>query len=500
MSGDTHNNKQLNDDNPIFNFMQEAARIGSWEVDLITNSILWSNVTNEIHEVGSDYLPNLEEGINFYKEGENRERITKLFNNCIESGEKFDGEFQIITASGKEKWVRSIGAPIYDTNKKCIKVHGVFQDIHEKTKAAKKLALNEERFRKIFEYAANGMALVDLNGKWLKVNTALCEMIGYTSEEFLQLTFQDITHPEDLYSDVSLLKEMLINERDSYKIEKRYFHKSGSIVWALLSVSLVKNSKGKPQYFVSQINNITERKKAEEKNKRLLEVTKDQNTRLLNFAHIVSHNLRSHSGNLEMLLSLMKVDVPEATENEFFPMLQSAVDHLQETVENLNEVAVVNTKTIESLTSESLFKYIEKSIDSIKPQILENDATFKNNVSEDIQIKGIPAYLDSVFLNFFTNALKYKSPDRTPLITIDTEIKDEFIKLKIEDNGLGIDLETYGEKLFGMYKTFHKHKDSRGLGLFITKNQIEAMGGKIEVRSKVNEGTIFIIYLHHEKS
>ncbi len=499
MGSTVQNTRQKNEDNLIFNFMQEAATIGSWEVDLIKQTVFWSEITKKIHEVGLDYVPNLEEGINFYKEGENREKITKLFNSCIETGEKFDGEFQIITAKGKEKWVRSIGASIFNDKGTCIKVQGVFQDINEKTKATKKLALSEERFRKIFENAANGMAMISIDGSWIQVNNTLCEMIGYTNEEFLQLTFKDITHPDDLNSDATLLQEMLKDKKDVYKIEKRYFHRNGSIVWALLSVSLIKNNKGKPQYFVAQINNVTERKNAEEKNKSLLEVTRDQNTRLLNFAHIVSHNLRSHSGNLEMLLSLMEVDLPEATDNEFFPMLKSAVDHLQETVENLNEVAVVNTKTMESLTTENLFHYIQKSIDSIRPQILENNATFQNNADKNIQIKGIPAYLDSVFLNFFTNALKYKSLKKDPLITIDTEIKEGFVKVKIEDNGLGIDLKTYGEKLFGMYKTFHKHKDSRGLGLFITKNQIEAMGGKIEVTSQVNKGTIFIIYLQHEK-
>ena len=102
------------------------------------------------------------------------------------------------------------------------------------------------------------------------------------------------------------------------------------------------------------------------------------------------------------------------------------------------------------------------------------------------------------FLNFFTNALKYKSPERTPLITINTEIKDEFVQVKIEDNGLGIDLKTYGEKLFGMYKTFHDTKDARGFGLFLTKNQIEAMNGKITIQSKVNKGTTFKVYFNEK--
>lgn len=490
----THNN------NRIFSFMQEAAKIGSWEVDLINNEVYWSKVTKEIHEVEANYQPSLEEGINFYKEGQNREKIAELFNNSVETGDKFDGEFQIITNDGKEKWVRSIGAPIFDDQNNCIRVQGVFQDIDEKTRALKKLALNEERFRKIFEYAPNGMALVAIDGSWLQVNETLCNMIGYSREELLQSTFQEITHPDDLFLDTSLLEEMLNNTRDRYKIEKRYYHKDGSIVWALLSVSLVKNNEGKPLYFVSQINNITERKKAEKQNDELLETTKDQNMRLLNFAHIVSHNLRSHSGNLEMLLNLMQIDLPEATNNEFFPMLKSAVNHLQETIENLNEVAIVNTKTAENLTSENVFDYIQKSINSLHPQILESNATFQNNVDKNIQIKGVPAFLDSIFLNFFTNSIKYKSPDRNPLIHINAEVKDKFVIISIKDNGLGIDLKNYGEKLFGMYKTFHNHTSARGLGLFITKNQIEAMGGKIEVESEVNKGTTFKLYLQNEKN
>lgn len=483
----------------LLNRTNEAASIGTWEVDLVDMKVTWSAVTKKIHEVAPDYIPDLETGINFYKEGEHRERILKLFNTCIEEGTEFDDEFLIITQKGSEKWVRSIGVSVFEKGV-CTKVYGVFHDIDEKTRSLQKLANTEEKFRRTFDFAGVGMALVGMNTEWLRVNQSLCDMLGYTKEEFLKLKYLDFTHPEDLENDELLLEKALKGELDDYEIEKRYMHKSGKVVWTLLAVSLVRDDKGDPLHFVSQVNDISKRKKAEKKVKELLEVTKDQNDRLLNFAHIVSHNLRSHSGNLEMLLDLIQVDNPEILEIELFPLLKSAVSQLEETVHNLNEVAVLNTKTELNLINLNLNEYVDKAITSINTLILENSVRIENKVDKHLNVAAIPAYLDSIILNFITNAIKYQSADRFPEITVSAHKKEEYIVLSVKDNGLGIDLDAHGKKLFGMYKTFHKHEDSRGLGLFITRNQIEAMGGKVEVRSEVNVGTTFFIYLRYEEN
>jgi signal transduction histidine kinase len=108
----------------------------------------------------------------------------------------------------------------------------------------------------------------------------------------------------------------------------------------------------------------------------------------------------------------------------------------------------------------------------------------------------VPAYLQSIALNFITNAIKYRHPDRPAIVSIDAKKMDKWIILSVADNGIGIDLEQHGHKLFGMYKTFHGNSDARGIGLFITKNQIEAMGGKVEVESTAGFGTKFNIYFH----
>ncbi|MFD2917386.1 sensor histidine kinase [Psychroserpens luteus] len=479
----------------LLEFIQKHATIGTWEYDVELDSVHWSSETKKIHEVSVDFEPKVESGISFYRIGYSRTTITKLFTNCIEKHEDFDIELEIVTPLGINKWVRVIGMPIIE-NYKCCKVQGLFQDIDEKTKNSIALNFKEKQLRQTFESALIGMAIIDLEGNWINVNRSLCKTFGYSTEELMSLSFTDITHPEDLKKGYKSRFDMINGKLDDYETEKRFLDKKGDTIWTQLSTSIVRDDNGQPLHFVAQISDISQIKKSSNKVNQLLKTTENQNKRLLNFAHIVSHNLRSHYANLDMLLDIVKIDLPETTENEVFPLILEAVNNLGETVENLNEVASINIKTDNIIESLNLSDYLNKAKKSIAAIILDSKSIIEIDVNKDLQILGIPAYLDSIILNFLTNAIKYKKPNEPAKIDISTDITDKKIVLKIKDNGQGIDLEKYGEKLFGMYKTFHRHEDSRGLGLFITKNQVEAIGGKIEVKSKVNEGTTFYIHLN----
>ncbi|MDG1870846.1 MAG: PAS domain-containing sensor histidine kinase, partial [Flavobacterium sp.] len=232
----------------------------------------------------------------------------------------------------------------------------------------------------------------------------------------------------------------------------------------------------------------------------LLNVAKDQNERLKNFAHIVSHNLRSHSGNITMMMDLAVHEQPELLENELIRMLQTASTNLQETIMHLNEVVLMNSAVNENLHSINLSHYMKETIQNMHAVLFNLDIDINNTIDSNINILALPAYLESILLNLMTNAVKYRSEDRLLKINVSTEIIGEYAVLTIEDNGIGIDLKKNGFKIFGMYKTFHTNKDARGIGLFITKNQIEAINGKIEVTSQEHIGTTFKVYFRHEKN
>ena len=221
----------------------------------------------------------------------------------------------------------------------------------------------------------------------------------------------------------------------------------------------------------------------------------EQNKRLLNFAYIVSHNLRSHAGNFKLLL-----DVIEDTETK--EELIEATGHLKdvyysfdETVKNLNEIVKIQTNISKQKEEINLYQYVEKTTDLLRSEIKLKNVTILNEINQNLLVLYNPAYMESILLNLITNSIKYRHPDREPQITLRCYFIKQRLVLEITDNGLGIDLSQHGQKLFGMYKTFHGNDDAKGIGLFITKNQVDAMGGIIEVTSEVDKGSSFKIYL-----
>jgi PAS domain S-box-containing protein len=490
-------NKQTSISNPFLDSIQKSIAIGSWEINLETMEISWSPMTKFIHEVAEDFSPNVEEALNFYEEGYHRDLIAVLFEKAVNNGEEFDEEFLFRTAKNNLKWVRSIGYPIIENNK-TVKILGVFQDVTEKTNTYKELEYQEKLISTTLEHAPNGMALIGLKGEILQLNKKFCDYLGYSKTELILTNVNSLSHPDDINIIPIHINEMINGEKDHFECEKRYQKKDGSIIYCLLSVSIIRDEANQPLHFISNIIDITKSKEANKKIKSLLQTTKSQNTRLQNFAHIVSHNLRSHSGNLEMLLELMSDEIPESTQNEFFPLINEAVNRLSETILNLNEVANINTKKNQELESNNLLDFTNNALSTFRAEIIETNANINIEIHNTLEVLAVPAYLESVLLNFISNAIKYKKEDIDPVINIHAEKVNNYVKIKIEDNGRGINLDLHKDKIFGLYKTFHNHKDARGLGLYITKNQIDAMNGKVEVTSKVNIGTTFTIYLKHE--
>ena len=379
---------------------------------------------------------------------------------------------------------------------------GRISDITDIKDKELKLQISEERFQ--FALEASTTEIWD----WDMVkNTVFYSSISLKILELVSTdVFDDperwdkIVHPEDLPKYYSDIQDHFDNKIPFYENYHRVMTFSGKYKWILDRGKVIERDEGgKPLRVIGTHTDISEQKEKEIELFKTMNLYSDQNSRLLNFSHIVSHNLKTQAGNITSLLDFIELDKEHKTLNEMLLHLRTVSNDLNDTILNLTQIVQIQNNVNIIVKPLKLTQYINKTISAIKDYNSDTKVLIINNVPEYVKVDFNPAYLESVLLNFTTNAIKYAHPDRNPIIIFDYNVEENGFKtLKITDNGLGIDLQRFGKLLFGMYKTFHKHKEARGIGLYITRNQIEAMKGKILVESEVGVGTAFKIVFNDE--
>lgn len=299
-------------------------------------------------------------------------------------------------------------------------------------------------------------------------------------------------HPDDQQW-VIAYSSLAIKERRAHDFEYRMIAKDGSVVWIRDIVSVILDADQTVKLRGIMID-ITSRKQAENALNKSFNLVTEQNKRLINFSYIVSHNLRSHASNIQGISALIESAQNDEDRNEMIQLLKTVAANLNETLFNLNNIVSIQTSIDIIVEPLNLNAYILKALATQNAQILNREAQILNKVDKNIEIRYNKAYLESILLNLISNALRYSHPDRKPVISITCFDENGQLVLRVSDNGVGIDLAKYGDKIFGIYQTFNGNSDARGFGLFISKNQVEAMGGNISVESTPGMGTTFKIY------
>ncbi|EMP05520.1 PAS domain S-box protein [Leptospira interrogans serovar Pyrogenes str. 200701872] len=373
-----------------------------------------------------------------------RERIfTNSHKPILEGRERERVEYQFLRKDGKYVWLQTITQPIFDdqgnviallaTTREYLEQNTILDTTNSK-QVLDEIRLSEEKFFNAFYYSGIGMALVSLEGKWLEVNSSLLDIIGYSRDEILKLTFQDITHPDDLTADLNLLQETLENKRDSYRMEKRYFHKNGSIIWGLLMVSIVRDSQKNPLFFISQIQDITDRKNMLsaliEKNETLQALSNhlaERNSQLEEFNQIVSHNLRSPIGNI-FTLTTMLCEKYGTDKDQLFQSLETSVEDLMTTLNDIVEVIKIRkNRNVDKQTI--LFKDAFNKVQNLlSAQIQEMNVDIRTDFNASPEIFYSKVYLESILLNLLSNALKYSDPNKKPEISFVSYIIRSYTK------------------------------------------------------------------------
>lgn len=394
-----------------------------------------------------------------------------------------DQDFWIRENSRKE-WIKYRIHPWMDENGE---IGGIimFTEVITSLKATEDaLRESEQLFRLALEHASIGKALVYTDGRFMKVNDALCQMVGYTEQELMQTDFQSITHPEDLDKDLGHVKLMLEGQEESFQMEKRYFHKDGHIVWVLLSASILRDENGKPKHFISQMQDITESKKLEE--------MKDD------FISIIGHELKTPVTSISLSLDLLKGILKDTKDRHTIRIIEAAQNNSLRLTSLINDI--IDLRRISSgvmtynIHSINLKHVLEKAVQENEPYGKRFQVTFKTqDLSDNIFIAADEFRIAQVLTNFLSNAAKF-SPEGSN-VDIYTENRDaDRVRVYVKDTGPGISSELR-HRIFQKFaqadSSISRKQEGTGLGLHIAKEMIEKMGGQIGFESAPESGTCF---------
>jgi PAS domain S-box-containing protein len=361
----------------------------------------------------------------------------------------------------------------------------------------KQLLETERKISLITENSNDGFVIIE-NNILTYASPSYIKMLGFTPEELTNFTTFDIfhhMHKEDIKATKEYIFSNLANKNKFFKCQFRIRSKTGKYFWREDSACVLYDDEGKYSKYLIISRDISQMKSAEEKARKLSSLSKDLNAKLANFTHIVSHNIRSNTSNMSMLIDLIEDTNNTSEKKEYFNLLKQSNNKLSETISHLNETIDLQFTSKKRKIEINIHTEINKVLNTFREQIVVEKITVELNIIKDLQLNTIPTYFESIISNLISNAIKYKSTDRRPFIKISAKKEKKKTVITIEDNGIGIDLSKNKEKIFGMYKTFHGNSDAIGLGLFMTKNKVNVLGGTIEAESKRKEGSVFKVIL-----
>lgn len=463
-------------------FLERAGSVsgvGGFKVDLMTGEQTWTRQTYRIHEVEETQAPTLEL-VDSMVSAEVREMLHEASLAALERGEGYDIELPLTTPRGRPIWIRTVGAVEFEGDKPA-RIVGAIQDITERRRLEGSIRASEETFRQAMEHAAIGMALVTPNGRFLKVNAALCGLLGYTREELLETGFESLTHPDDLALNMEYVRQTLEGAAQTYQLEKRYVHKDGHIVWAWLSVSLVRDADGTPKYFVSQIQDITARKQVDRMKSE--------------FIAAVSHELRTPLTSIRGSLGLISGGATGPISEKVARLVDVAYQNAGRLTLIINDI--LDAEKIESgklsldLAPQALAPLLEQSVEQNRGYGLTHKVRFElRRPVPEVTVNVDASRLLQVLANFLSNAAKFSPAESA--VDISATLVDGMVRVAVTDRGPGIPKE-FQPRMFQKFSqadgSDSRARGGTGLGLAIAKSLVEQMGGDIGYITESGTGT-----------
>lgn len=419
----------------------------------------------------------------------------KLYNFLEEKVEKWQDEYRFACADGTYKYVFDRGFLVKDSDGKPIRMIGAMQDVTKQKEEEQRLKLLET----VITQTKDSVIITEAEKastsipKIVFVNPAFSQMTGYKAKEVVGKSPAIFMGRKSVATEITRLSEALKNKKE-FKFETLNHKKTGEEYWVNFSMIPITNKEGEHSHWISIQRDITDEKKQEKEKEQLIRELTQNNKDLKQFSYITSHNLRAPLSNLTGLLNLMD-DIPVENEElkEILNGFSKSTHLLNETINDLVKVVII--KDNPSIQKEEVL--IQDVFENVFNQLSFLISLHKPIIRIELKRVSIlninKAYLESILLNLLTNAIKYRATTRQLKIFISSKEVGNNVILVFKDNGIGIDLERNADKIFGLYQRFHNYPDSKGLGLYLVKSQVETMGGSITVQSEVNKGTTFTL-------
>lgn len=345
---------------------------------------------------------------------------------------------------------------------------------------------SEDSFFGIVDSMIEGFQVIDFNWRYVFMNKSIVRQSKYRKEELIGKTMMEC-YPGIERTRMFLSLQKCMYERIPQQLENEFSFPDGSKGWFVLSIQPVKEG------IVVLSIDITERKKMADNLQHSINLISRQKQQLEEYCSNVSHNLRAPITNIMMLSDYIAEETDEKELRFMIEKLRETSNELNETFNHLVETLQYQRDTNLIFEKIILDEFIRTVFQSLEKEIHHSSAEIISDFSEVPHLHLPSRYASSIFANLISNGIKFRHPDRKPKIEIKTRRKNGDVLLMVSDNGLGFDVEKHKNSLFRIRKTFHRHPNARGIGLFVTRKQVESIGGKIWAESRPGEGSTFFV-------
>lgn len=464
-----------------------SATAGIWAFDLNTKEVTWSTgfykalgyQPGEIECSYSNFIDNI-----LYHQ-DKKAFLKGLYQTSVEAEPIF---IRLLTKKGYQ-WFQS------STNlRNGSKLTGTILNVHHLKLIELQVKAKNEHIIKANKLIKLGSWEFDISANTLTFNSQALEIFELNKpiNTIEELTNYFLPDHRPIFSEAI---ELCINSGKPYEHDLIIITAKSNSLWVKVKAIATIDNYGNCIKINGVIQDITSNKQNENQLKSSLNEVNHQNKRLQNFAYIVSHNLRSYVNNLAFMINLHEESAGREDKSEIFAHIKTISNGLSTMVDHLNEIVKIESEIKIDKTLIDLELLFTTILNALQSNISAANAIINFDFTKCPYIYYLPAYLESIFFNLLSNAIKYRDPNRQAVISCESFKEKESIYIIFEDNGIGIDLKQNGDKIFGMYQTFHRNEDAQGIGLYITRNQVEALGGNITVESTVNVGTKFTVKL-----